>query len=271
MVAATTSCSKDDIFDSSVTRTPSNYLASTTDATIDAEGNITLGAKTVYTYDDYNRLNGVVSTQVNIYDGYTFTSTSTGTISYDGDNIYFSALCVDETKDASGNITTDYETSGGCSILDSNNVILSSTGYWSSSYGSDTESFTYDSSNGKVVSYTREANNSTTTAPVIWEGDNIKAIGADIFTYSTTMLNDCNIDLNAFVTNSEELDIFGDCNLLLRDVEGIHSKYMIASCSEEGYTYDVEYTTDSAGRITMAKLDKYGKGAYYVTYFEYYD
>ncbi len=134
------------------------------------------------------------------------------------------------------------------------------------------EKYEYTYSNTLLASCTAYEDGSyDSKSSCTWSDGNMTNFGDDIFKYSSS-LNQYSIDLNMFVTNSEELSLYlyGELFGYLMDIDGIHSKNMISQCTEEGYTYDIEYTTDSQGRITSATWDKYNNGKGYSFEVKYY-
>ncbi len=133
---------------------------------------------------------------------------------------------------------------------------------------SATQYFTSDDE-GRVISSSFGSTSSSNT--FIWSGDNMIDIGDDLFEFSDTILNDSNIDLNMFLTASEDLEdnLYSIYFGFLKEIGGIHSANMISQCSEEGSTYDIEYQLDSKGRVIEARWDKYGRGNYVVVEISY--
>lgn len=271
LLVVAVSCSDDDGFDSSVTTTPKGYLSTWTSTVqrID-DDEIQSESETYYfSYDSKKRLKNVSCAKTEeLTNGGSSVSSYTCTITYDGNEITSYSFYEDVTTEynvSSGKVVEDVSTTWGTDVLVaalSDNGILQSMTQTSSS---SSYIYVYDfySANNTVLSYERHSSGSQTSIGSVlsWVDGNMTTLGDDRFEYGS-LLNNCNIDLNMFVTNSEEFDLFGDILGVVNDIKGIHSVNMISSCEEEDNTYDIIYTTDDDGKITQAKFDKYGDGSY---------
>ncbi len=262
------SCSKDNDSDndSNVTTKPSGYVKS-----ID---------NMVFTYDSKKRVKYINWSEIEALDG-------GGTVSYVGEMTYVyetnridistivkiitTTYVDDPSNDGSQMLstTTSYVSAYDVVDLDDDGVLLKT--YENDGYIIEQ---TYESIGGKVISCVRRDNGSETinhSSIMGWMNDNMVVAGDDVFTYSTTA-NDCNLDLNMYLTNSEELsgDLLSYSVGFNREVKGIHSANMIATCYEENCLYDVIYTTNTDGQIIEAKWDKYGDGEYNSVSISYY-
>lgn len=124
----------------------------------------------------------------------------------------------------------------------------------------------YSYSNGELTSATE----GSSTWYVTWENGNMtetkyKTYTANVYEYSSSILNNASIDLNMFMSNSEHSYylFYSEEIGFIQSIGGIHSKYMMTNCYEEGYKYDIEYEFDEKGRISQGKWSKYGSS--YIT------
>lgn len=292
IATAATSCNKDDesSFDSSITTTPSGYVSEikyTRESSNDnGEKEYETGLST-FTYDSEKRVkewtyyeaealdNGgsKVSTDSALY----YYEDNTITVCIQGETVYTTYEIEENTLVSS--VNTDYRVNVFVAELDSNDMLLS-VKWTHSAVDSDGSSysgmdlFEYESFGDKISSYTRTEDDDTsiTVGVAAWQGDNMKLVDDNVFTFST-MPNNQNIDLNMFVTRSEAYCTYlqGDNIGILNEVKGIHSANMISSCAEEGWLYDVLYVTDSDGRITQAKWSKFSNGYYDIIDVSYYE
>ncbi|MFI3306495.1 MAG: hypothetical protein R3Y68_08300 [Rikenellaceae bacterium] len=234
VVVATTSCNKND----------SDYSNASGAVSQISDGDYTIN----FNYDSSGR---VVNVSTNDGESYNFSydgSTISSTISYSEPGYWANSLLEVE--------------------LDSDGTITTATMEESDSEGDYYESiYTYTSDNGKVTSINADGRNCS----VSWSGDDIKVLDDDVFSPSQYK-NDYSIDLNMFLTNSEEIsDLFGGEYFgFNKEIKGIHSEYLIDECAEEGETYEVIYETNSEGKITKASWDKYDNGEFNEIYVSYY-
>lgn len=211
--------------------------------------------------------------QLSYYDGYVLT------FEYDDNNCitkmtasdsYESETCTFTYSDSKISSTYVYagdynESATFEAVLNTDNTmdyLAISSAYTEGSYTEKyTEKYEYTYSNALLSNFKiYEDGSYYKTKNCIWSDGNMTKLGDDIFEYSSS-LNQYSIDLNMFITNSEELDyLYGPLFGFLMEIEGIHSKNMISQCTEEGYTYDITYTTDSDDLITSVKWDKYNNG-----------
>lgn len=188
------------------------------------------------TYDSQQRVSQVTY----IEDGYM----ETYSYSYSSDSIILTIECRDDEDSYSGKF---------CAYLDESGYITRVDEY---DDGIFYDRFIFTYSNGLVAS----ANSDIAT----WDVNcNMTNVGDDEFTYNTALLNNANLDINMFLTNSEELSfpLLGTTLTYLSNVKGFRSTNMIDSCNEEGRNYNVYYQTDSQGRVVEASWSKYGTGS----------